>query len=200
MNIANSSTLVLASASPRRAELLRAAGFEFVVRPADVNESVGAGEAPRDYVLRLAVEKARAVARADGEVVLAADTTVVVEDEILGKPSDHADARRMLRKLAGRSHDVLTGVCVLSDEGVEARVAVTEVEFQPMSEAEIAWYVASGEPMDKAGAYGIQGQCSRFIARISGSYPNVVGLPVAEVYDMLRRLRLAEVSPAGTKE
>jgi septum formation protein len=123
-----------------------------------------------------------------------------VDDEILGKPADHSDAMRMLRKLAGRSHDVLTGVCVLSDEGVEVRVAVTAVEFQRMSEAEIAGYVASGEPMDKAGAYGIQGRCSRFISRISGSYPNVVGLPVAEVYDMLRRLRLTAVSPAGPKE
>jgi septum formation protein len=150
--------------------------------------------------LRLAVDKARAVARAEGEVVLAADTTVVVDDEILGKPVDRVDAMRMLRKLAGRSHDVLTGVCVRSDSGVEARVAVTEVEFRPMSEAEIAWYVASGEPMDKAGAYGIQGLCSRFISRVSGSYPNVVGLPVADVYDMLERLRLAEATPAGTQE
>jgi septum formation protein len=192
--------LVLASASPRRAELLRAAGFDFVSRPADVDESVRVGEAPRDYVLRLAVEKARAVARADGEVVLAADTTVVVGDEILGKPRDRADAARMLRKLAGRSHDVLTGVCVMSGDGVEARVVATEVEFKPMSESEIAWYVASGEPMDKAGAYGIQGRCSRFVARIIGSYPNVVGLPVAEVYDMLERRPVAEANAGGPRE
>ncbi len=121
--------------------------------------------------------------------MLAADTTVVVDDEILGKPVDEADAVRMLRRLAGRSHQVLTGVCVLSGDAVDSRVAVTDVEFLPMSEDEIAWYVATGEPMDKAGAYGIQGSCSRFISRVDGSYSNVVGLPVAVVYDMLKRLQ-----------
>ena len=179
--------LVLASASPRRAELLRAAGFAFIVRVADVDESVRDGEAPDAYVLRLAVEKARAATRAPGEVVLAADTTVVVDEEILGKPADPADAARMLRRLAGRSHRVLTGVCVLAGNSVDARVAATEVEFLPLDETEIRWYVATGEPMDKAGAYGIQGRCSRFIARVDGSYPNVVGLPVALVYEMLKQ-------------
>jgi septum formation protein len=187
LNIANSSTLILASASPRRAELLRAAGFEFVVRSADIDESPRAGESPRDYVLRLAIEKARAVERRAGEVVLAADTTVVVEGAILGKPADDADARRMLRRLAGRAHDVLTGVCVSHAEIVDARVDETRVELLPMSEADIAWYVATGEPMDKAGAYGIQGRISRFISRIDGSYTNVVGLPVALVHEMLVR-------------
>ena len=189
MKIADSSTLILASASPRRAELLHAAGFQFVVRAPAVDESVGDGESARDYVLRLSVDKARAVTRGPGELVLAADTTVVVDDEILGKPVDELDAVRMLRRLAGRSHQVLTGVCVLSGDAVESRVATTEVEFLPMDEDEIAWYVATGEPMDKAGAYGIQGRCSRFVARVDGSYANVVGLPVAVVYDILKRLQ-----------
>ena len=189
MNIADSPRLVLASRSPRRAELLRAAGFDFVIRSADVDESVHAGESPRDYVLRLAVAKARAVTRQSGEVVLAADTTVVVDDDILGKPVDNLDAIRMLRRLAGRSHQVLTGVCVLGSDEVDARVSATDVEFLPMDEDEIAWYVATGEPMDKAGAYGIQGRCSRFISRVNGSYANVVGLPLTLVYEMLKRLQ-----------
>jgi septum formation protein len=189
LNIANSPTLVLASASPRRAELLRAAGFDFIIRSADVDESVRAGESARDYVLRLAVDKATAVPRGSGEVVLAADTTVVVDDDILGKPVDDLDAARMLRRLAGRSHQVLTGVCILRRDEVTTQVAATEVEFVPMHEDEIAWYVATGEPMDKAGAYGIQGRCSRFISRVNGSYANVVGLPLALVYDMLKRLQ-----------
>ena len=187
--MANSSTLILASASPRRAELLRAAGFDFTIRSADVDESVHVGELPRDYVIRLAIDKARAVAREPGEVVLGADTTVVVDDDILGKPVDDTDATRMLRRLAGRSHQVLTGVCVLFGDGVDARVATTDVEFLKMDEEEIAWYVATGEPMDKAGGYAIQGRCSRFISRVNGSYANVVGLPLAVVYDMLKRIR-----------
>lgn len=168
---------------------MRAAGFDFVVRATDVDERVRPGETPRDYVLRLAVDKARAVTRGSGEVVLAADTSVVVDDDILGKPVDDLDATRMLRRLAGRSHQVLTGVCVLWDDRVDAQVAATEVEFRPMDEDEIAWYVATGEPMDKAGAYGIQGRCARFISRVDGSYANVVGLPLALVYDMLKRLK-----------
>jgi septum formation protein len=190
LNIENSASLILASASPRRAELLRSAGFQFVVRLPAIDESVRHGEEPRDYVLRLAVEKAGAVTREVGDVVLAADTTVVVDDEILGKPIDDADAVRMVRRLAGRSHQVLSGVCVLSGDGVDARLAVTDVEFGPMDDDEIAWYVATGEPMDKAGAYGIQGACSRFIVRVNGSYSNVVGLPIAVVYDMLKRLHV----------
>jgi septum formation protein len=188
LEIAKSLTLVLASASPRRAELLRAAGFEFVVRTADIDESRRAGESPREYVLRLAVEKARAVEHRADEVVLAADTTVVVDGSILGKPVDEADARRMLRQLAGRAHDVLTGVCVSHGETVDARADETRVSLLPMSEAEIGWYVGSGEPMDKAGAYGIQGRMSRFVSRIEGSYANVVGLPVALVHEMLVRV------------
>jgi septum formation protein len=180
--------VVLASASPRRAELLRAAGIEFDVRVTDVDESVVAGESPGEYVTRLAIDKARAAQRDEYEVILAADTTVVVDAAILAKPIDAADAARMLRLLAGRDHDVLTGVCLMRGVHADARVAQTRVTFEPMNEAEIAWYVATGEPMDKAGAYGIQGRVSRFVSGIDGSYSNVVGLPVSLVYQMLRDL------------
>jgi septum formation protein len=190
--------LILASASPRRAELLRAAGIAFDVVAADVDESVHAGEPAEAYARRVAEAKARAVCRRAGGVVLAADTVVVVDAHILGKPADEHDARRMLRLLAGRAHQVLTGVCVCEagprpSDGLAAgspRVALavdrTLVEFAPLTGAEIDWYVASGEPMDKAGAYAIQGLASRFVSRIEGSYSNVVGLPVARVYEMLR--------------
>ena len=182
--------IVLASASPRRAELLRAAGIPFEIIVADVDESVRAGETPDAYARRVAQAKARAVApRANGAPVLAADTVVVVEGEILGKPSDAADARRMLRRLSARPHEVLTAVCLLPPEGGRhEHVERTTVEFAQLSESEITAYVASGEPMDKAGAYAIQGLASKFVTRIEGSYSNVVGLPVARVYDMLRRL------------
>lgn len=179
-------TLVLASRSPRRAELLGAAGIPFVVRVADIDETPHPGEMPVDYVLRMAKEKAEAVHRAEGESILAADTTVVAEGEILGKPEDNADAARMLSKLAGKRHEVITGVCLLNPAGERLEAATTSVWFSPLSEAEIQWYVESGEPHDKAGAYGIQGLASRFIERIDGSYSNVVGLPVALVYRMLR--------------
>lgn len=176
---------VLASGSPRRAELLRAAGFEFAIRVADVDESVLPNELPRDYVARLSREKALAVA-AEDEIVLGADTTVVVQDEIIGKPENAEDAARMLRMLSGQWHDVLTGVSVVRNNQVRSEVAVTRVKFVELSEDEIGWYVASGEPMDKAGAYGIQGCASRFVERIEGSYSNVVGLPVQMVYEMLK--------------
>jgi septum formation protein len=181
--------IVLASASPRRAELLRAAGIAFDVAPAHVDETVPAGESPEQYVRGVAEAKARAIHRRyPGRVILAADTTVVLGGEILAKPVDAGDAVRMLRLLSGRSHDVLTGVTVVSGEGAsDSRVARTTVEFAPLTAAEIDWYVASGEPMDKAGAYAIQGLASRFVRRIDGSYSNVVGLPVALVYEMLRR-------------
>lgn len=177
---------MLASRSPRRAELLNAAGIPFVVRAADIDETARAGELPRDYVLRMAEEKARAVPVAESETVLAADTTVVLGTEILGKPVDAADAARMLRALAGRWHEVLTGVCILSSDGqMVVDVASTAVWFSAMSADEIEAYVASGEPMDKAGAYAIQGIASRWVERIDGSYGNVVGLPVALVYSLL---------------
>jgi len=178
-------TLILASASPRRAELLRAAGYDLVVRVADVDESVRAGESPREYVSRVARDKALTVSRAPDDFVVAADTTVVVDDEILAKPHDVADAARMLHKLSGRWHDVLTGVCVVRGEAIDVRVADTRVEFLPMSADDIDWYVASGEPMDKAGGYGIQGRASRYVRGVDGSYSNVVGLPVALVHEML---------------
>jgi septum formation protein len=177
--------LILASGSPRRAELLRAAGIEFTIRIADVDETTLPGESPRDYVLRLSRAKALAVARED-EIVLGADTTVVIEDEIAGKPVDAEDARRMLSALSGRWHEVLTGVTLLRGDEILADVAVTRVKFSEMSESEIDWYVSTGEPMDKAGAYGIQGYASRFVECIEGSYSNVVGLPVQMVYRMLR--------------
>ena len=179
---------MLASRSPRRAELLKAAGFEFTVRAADVDETPHAGESPRDYVLRLAEEKARAVVARPDEVVLAADTTVVFDNRIMGKPQDSADAARMLRVLSGQRHEVMTGIAVRLGDRVQTDVAITAVWFGPMSEAEIAGYVASGEPMDKAGAYGIQGLASKFIERIDGSYSNVVGLPVALTYRHLKTM------------
>jgi septum formation protein len=182
--------LVLASRSPRRAELLAAAGFQFAVRAADVDETPLDGEAPPDYVLRVAQEKARAVPASDDEIVLAADTIVVLDHEIMGKPKDAADAARMLRALAGQRHEVITAIClrrrVEGEVEVETDMASTSVWFTPLSDAEIADYVASGEPMDKAGAYGIQGLASKFVDRIDGSYTNVVGLPVALTYRRLR--------------
>lgn len=177
--------LVLASESPRRAEILRQAGIPFEVRAAPVDETPLAGEHPEDYVRRLAERKALAVPAADDEIVLGADTTVVIDGEMLGKPADAADARRMLAALAGRAHEVLTGVALRQGQSVTRDWASTRVSFAPMSESEIEDYVASGEPMDKAGAYAIQGLASKFIERIEGCYFNVVGLPVAMVYRKL---------------
>lgn len=174
--------LVLASRSPRRSELLHAAGFEFTVRAADVDETPRDGEDPRDYVLRVAEEKARAVGATDEEIVLAADTTVVLQNAILGKPKDAADAARMLRTLSGQRHEVMTGICLRHKDRMLRDFASTAVWFAALNDFEIQDYVNSGEPMDKAGAYGIQGLASRFIERIEGSYSNVVGLPVALVY------------------
>ncbi len=179
--------LILASGSPRRAELLRSAGIDFTVRVADLDEKLLPNELPRDYVVRLSREKAQAVTSeiGDGEVVLGADTTVVILNEIAGKPTDDNDARRMLKLLSGKWHEVLTGVSLVSDGKVMSDVALTRVKFTKLSDEEIDWYVASGEPMDKAGAYGIQGYASRFVERIEGSYSNVVGLPVQMVYRMI---------------
>jgi septum formation protein len=180
--------LVLASRSPRRAELLQAAGIAFTVRVGEIDETPGKGEAPRDYVLRVADEKARAVPATESEIVLAADTTVVLASMIMGKPADAAEAAQMLRALSGRKHEVLTGICLRHGNYVKHDCAATSVWFVELSEAEIESYVASGEPMDKAGAYGIQGLASKFIERIEGSYTNVVGLPIAMVYRHLREL------------
>jgi len=179
--------IVLASASPRRAELLKSAAIDFEVMAAHLDETAHPGEVPDRYVRRIAEAKARAVGeRAGPRIVLAADTTVVVANEMLGKPEDDEDARRMLRLLAGRVHAVVTGVTVLSDSRAMTRVESTEVEFAPLSAEEIDWYVSTGEPRDKAGAYAIQGGASRFVTRIAGSYSNVVGLPIALVYEMLK--------------
>jgi septum formation protein len=170
--------LILASQSPRRSELLRNAGIPVEVIPAEVDESVEPGEAPEHYVCRIARDKARAVR---GELVLGADTVVVAQGEILGKPVDEEDAARMLRLLSGRDHLVVTGICVKGRETVVDH-ETTRVWFAELTLREIREYVASGEPMDKAGGYAIQGLASRFVERIEGSYSNVVGLPVAMVY------------------
>jgi septum formation protein len=188
--------LILASSSPRRAELLTAARIPFEVRPASVNETVHPGEDARRYALRVAIEKARAaLASSGGRPVLAADTVVVIDGHILGKPVDIDDAKRMLRMLSGRTHEVLTAVVVLlarngdrsRERAIDAQVEVTAVEFARLDNTEIDWYVETGEPSDKAGAYAIQGAASRFVTRIQGSYSNVVGLPVGLVYAMCRR-------------
>ena len=179
--------LVLASQSPRRAAILRQAGIPFTVRSAAVDETPLVEEAPADYVQRLAEMKALAVEAAPEETVLGADTTVVCGGEMLAKPADAADARRMLAALAGRRHEVLTGICLrLGDERIRD-CAATQVWVAPLTPREIDDYVASGEPMDKAGAYAIQGLASKFIERIEGCYFNVMGLPVAMVYGHLRR-------------
>jgi septum formation protein len=183
--------LVLASASPRRAELLRAAGFDFVVKAVTIDEVPFAEENARALVSRLAAAKARAVSGTEpGDVIVAADTVVVVDDDILGKPQDDRDATAMLRQLSGRTHQVLTGVVVRHGDHLATSVEETHVSFAALGPSEIAWYVASGEPRDKAGAYGIQGLASRFVERIDGSYANVVGLPVSTLHRMLREAGL----------
>lgn len=182
--------LVLASASPRRADLLRAAGFEFEVAPVDVDERVRDGEAPAAYVRRLAAEKsARAHRDAPADrVTLGADTAVVVGDLILGKPADAREAETMLRRLSGARHQVLTGISLRLGAREIGRVETTTVEFAALCDQEVAWYVQSGEGLDKAGGYAIQGLASRFIPWIDGSYANVVGLPVAAVTAVLVEL------------
>jgi septum formation protein len=178
---------VLASASPRRAELLSAAGFEFDVVPADVDETPAPGEPPREYALRVARAKAEHVARqcSDGQVVLAADTVVVAGGRLMGKPADALDAHSMLTTLAGVVHEVHTAVVVRGPGRQVEDVVTTEVRFNPLSEREIAWYISTGEAEGKAGAYAIQGRAARFIDRIDGSWSNVVGLPIATAYRLL---------------
>jgi septum formation protein len=188
--------LILASASPRRMDLLREAGYDFDVEPADVDESALAGEAPRAYVVRVASLKARTVAAGHpDDIVLAADTTVVIGGELLAKPADDDDARRMLGRLAGRTHEVLTGVAVVAAGRERSTVVATKVRFRPMTAAEIDWYVASGEPRDKAGAYGVQGLASRFVESVDGSYSNVVGLPAGAVKALLEAAGLGGARP-----
>jgi len=183
--------LVLASASPRRQELLRNAGIAFEVQPAQIPEDPLPRETAKDCAERLAREKALAVTRhRPNDAVLGADTVVVVGNEILGKPLTANDAARMLRLLSGRTHRVITGVCLVVGSQCSVDSETTLVMMSEISDDEIATYVSSGEPMDKAGAYAIQGIASRWIPRIEGDYSNVVGLPVALVYRMLRKSRL----------
>jgi len=183
--------IVLASASPRRVEILTSVGWPFEKLPADIDESEIAGETPEDYVTRLAREKALAVASLrQNEIVLGADTTVVVDDEILGKPVDVEDAKRMLRALSGRSHFVLTGVATAFNGEVESALERTRVDFREMTEDEIEFLAERGSPLDKAGAYAVQAQAALFIDRIDGDYWNVVGLPVGLVYRLVMRSRV----------
>ncbi len=181
-------SLVLASASPRRRELLAGLGLDFDLRPVDVDETPLAGEAPRAYVLRLAEAKAQGAAPAPGELALGADTIVVAGGDLLGKPRDPDDARWMLERLSGREHLVLTGVALRDRERLRlSAVEVTRVRFAELTAEEIAWYVASGEPLDKAGAYAVQGLGALFVDAVAGNYSNVVGLPLPAVYRLLRR-------------
>lgn len=188
MLLQNKPALILASSSPRRQELLREAGVAFEVHPAHIDEDQIPGERPLEYALRLAREKAQAVARHYPQRhVLGADTIVVLDGEILGKPRDRDDAARMLRLLSAREHQVTTAVSlVLSGGDTDTRSCTTQVHFRKLAEDEIQQYVAGGEPMDKAGAYAIQGGASRWTDRIEGEFSNVVGLPLSLVTDMLR--------------
>lgn len=174
--------LVLASKSPRRSEILKNAGIDFTVRVADADETIPEGTKPEDAVVFLAARKAMAVPREKDEVVLGADTVVVLDDMILGKPKDKDDAFNMIKRLSGRVHSVFTGVCAIGN-GISLTFAEeTKVEFYPLSDNEIYDYINTNEPYDKAGAYGIQGLASKFIRGIEGDYFNVVGLPVSSVY------------------
>ncbi len=187
--LAGMTPLILASASPRRSEILTAVGWPFETHPAGVDETRRAGEPPEDFVRRLAREKAEAVARTRlFGLVLGADTTVVVDGEILEKPRDAEDARRMLRLLGGRWHEVLTGVALVRAETGRASVGLarTRVRFAETSEEEVDWHVRTGDVLDKAGAYAIQGRAALFIEAIEGDYWNVVGLPVRLVYELAR--------------
>ena len=180
--------LILASASPRRQELLKLFGLPFTVRAADIDETMDLSLPPYDEVARVSRMKALAVAREDDDVVIAADTIVVCEGTVLGKPKDEADAFSMLRLLSGRDHQVMTGCTVLRGEQVQSFTEVTDIHFRELSDREIARYVASGEPMDKAGSYGIQGGAALFCTHMVGDYYNVMGLPVCALGLCLRQL------------
>jgi septum formation protein len=187
--------LILASASPRRAELLTSAGFAFEVAPAEVDETPHAEEAASDYVIRVARDKARHVAetrKGTGAIVLAADTAVVTDSRIMGKPRSDEDAASMLATLSGSVHQVLTGVVVRTETRELVELVATRVHFLPLSSAEIHGYVATGEPRGKAGAYAIQGHAARFIDWIDGSWSNVVGLPLSTVNRMLKEVGVVD--------
>jgi septum formation protein len=192
MGITISERFILASASPRRVELLKLMGLDFEVMPANINEAILPGETPRKHVLRLSEEKARFVApRHPDAWVLGADTIVVVAEEVLGKPGSVAEAKEMLEKLSGRAHEVFTGFCIIrQDQGVRIQEVVrSAVIFRKIAADEMAWYTGLEEPYDKAGAYAVQGMGAFFIREIRGSWTNVMGLPLCEVVDALRRVR-----------
>jgi septum formation protein len=193
--------VVLASASPRRRELLApvvaASGLDLVVRPADVDESVLPGEDPETYVRRVSASKCAAIAGDPGDVIVAADTTVDVDGQILAKPTDADDAARMLRLLAGRNHQVHTGVSVRRHGRAVSLVVCTSVTFAPMTDGEINWYVATGEPFDKAGAYAIQGVGGAFVLAVEGSVSNVVGLPLAKLIGLAREVGVDLIAPVS---
>lgn len=177
--------IVLASKSPRRSEILKNAGIDFTVRVADADETIPDGTKPQDAVVFLSARKAMAVERAEDELVLGADTVVVLDNKVLGKPKDREDAYNMLRSLSGRVHSVFTGVCAIGN-GISITFAEeTKVEFLPLTDKEIFNYVDTNEPYDKAGAYGIQGLASKFVRGIEGDYFNVVGLPISRIYEKI---------------
>lgn len=195
--------LILASASPRRRELLASIGLDFEVLPSNVPEVHREGEAPEEYVARLSRDKARALAETHpSRWVIAADTTVLLGDQLLEKPVDAADAARMLATIAGQTHIVYTGVTLENAERDyrETRVAESEVRMLPLSPQEIEWYVRTGEPLDKAGAYAVQGIGAMFIESIHGSYTNVVGLPLATLFQMLRRAGIDPLAKTGVNQ
>lgn len=175
--------LVLASKSPRRSEILKNAGYEFTVRVADADETIPDGTKPEDAVVFLAARKAMAVERADDETILGADTIVVLDNKILGKPKDREDAYNMLKSLSGRAHSVFTGVCIIENGKSMTFAEETQVEFLSLTDKEIYEYIDTNDCYDKAGAYGIQGYASKFIRRISGDYFNVVGLPISAIFE-----------------
>jgi septum formation protein len=185
--------IVLASGSPRRKQILTSVGWEFTSVPPDIDETERDGEPPADYVVRLAREKAEVVAASNpGSVVLGADTTVVADGQILGKPVDMDDAQRMVRMLAGNWHEVLTGVAVVKNGETRAAMQRTRVKFSPMTDDEIEFLATEGDPLDKAGAYAVQKQAALFIEGIEGDHWNIVGLPIRLVYELIQRPADAE--------
>lgn len=190
--------MILASQSPRRAELLRQLGVGFEQRPSDIDERQLSGEAVEEYVARLAWEKAAAMKAGDDIAVLAADTCVVLDDEILGKPEDHFGALAMLARLSGREHRVLTAVCVRLGAQVEEALSETRVKFTSLTREDCEAYIATGEPWDKAGGYGIQGVAGAFVESLHGSYTGVVGLPLAETRELLRRVGVPTALEPGS--
>jgi septum formation protein len=195
--VADPVRIVLASASPRRRDLLTTLGITFSVEPADIDESEHVGEDPLAYVCRLAVEKAAVITVADDAVVIAADTTVDVDGLILAKPADADDARRMLGLLSGRSHSVHTGVAVRRGDRTEVGVVSTRVTMVHIDDAKMRWYVGTGEPFGKAGAYALQGAGSLLVERVDGSVSNVIGLPLVLVDDLIGRFGVSLVDLAG---